>query len=353
MGAGRAGTMKAMVFHAHGGAEVLRMEDVPLPETVDDEVMVRVAATSVNHLDITVRDGSAGLKVAFPHIGGCDVAGKIVSVGPRVHSLGVGDEVVANPGLSCGVCDMCRRGMDSFCDSFSIIGEHRAGAFAEYVAVPERNLKIRPSAYPLVKAAAAPLVYLTAWHALVGRAGMRFGDNVLITGGSGGVSTAAIQIAKLFDARVVTTTRSEGKIDALRRLGADDVILTRGEGWAREYLHEQGLQGFDIALDSVGTALWKECLRSLRKGGRLVNYGRTSGGSVTADLSHLFWKQLQITGSTMGSASDFETVMNLVFNRRLDPVVDHVFSLREAGRAQEHLASASQIGKVVLVVGES
>lgn len=345
--------MKAVRFHSQGGTDVLRFEDAPVPEPGDGQVLLRVMGTSVNHLDISLRDGSAGIKVKMPHTGGCDAVGTVVYGEGKEGQFGEGDLVVVNPSLSCGQCQECKRGEASLCSSFAILGEHTDGAFAEYVVVPERNLKLVPSGFPIVKAAAAPLVYLTAWHALVKRARIRFGERVLVTGGSGGVSTAGIQIAKLFDAEVVATTRSEAKAEALRRLGADDVIVTGAGGWGRRYLEQRKMDGFDIVLDSVGAALWEDSVRSLRKGGRLVNYGRTSGGSVDAELGHLFWKQLQITGSTMGDPSDFETVMNLVFSRRLDPVVDGVFSLRDAARAQERVASASQLGKVVMLAGEA
>lgn len=328
------------------------MEDVDIPTPGHDDVLIRVNATSVNHLDITVRDGSAGVKVNLPHIGGCDAVGTVEATGAGVERIHRGQTVLINPGTGCGQCTHCRSGEEPLCERFRIIGEHIPGAYAEYVSVPARNAKTVPSGFPVVKAAAAPLVYLTAWHALVGRARIRFCDSVLVTGGSGGVSTAAIQIAKLFDARVVATTRSEQKVDALLRTGADDVIVTKGEGWAKKYLDEGRHEGFDIALDSVGSALWKDTLRSLGKGGRLVNYGRTSGGSVSADLSFIFWKQLQLIGSTMGNAAEFETVMDLVFSRRLEPVVDRVFSLRETAKAQDYIESAGQVGKVVLLVGE-
>ena len=344
--------MKAVTFRRHGPSNELSMEDVDIPKPGHDDVLIRVNATSVNHLDITVRDGSAGVKVQLPHIGGCDAVGVVEDKGAGVERIRMGQTVIVNPGTGCGQCAYCRRGEEPLCEHFRIIGEHMPGAYAEYVAVPARNVKTVPSGFPIVKAAASPLVYLTAWHALVGRARIGFGDSVLVTGGSGGVSTAAIQIAKLYDARVVATTRSEEKADALLRIGADDVIVTKGEGWAKKYLDESRHGGFDIAIDSVGSALWKDTLRSLRKGGRLVNYGRTSGGAVAADLGFIFWKQLQIIGSTMGNAAEFETVMDLVFDRRLDPVVARVFSLREAAAAQDYIESAEQVGKAVLLVGE-
>lgn len=350
--AGRELLMKAVVFNRHGDSGVMEMSEVPVPEVPDGWVLVRVNGSSINHLDFTVRSGSAGIPVHFPHIGGCDAAGTVAALGRGATGYREGEAVVVNPGIGCGNCPACRMGEDPLCEDFRILGEHMNGSFAEFVSVPARNLKRMPQGFSLVKAAASPLVYLTAWHALVGRAGIRFGERVLVTGGSGGVSTAAIQIAKLFDANVVATTRKEEKADALRRIGADDVIVTTGEGWGKNYLDRAGINGFDIVIDSVGSALWKDSIRSLSKGGRFLNYGRTSGGHVSTDLSFIFWKQLQIIGSTMGNPDEFDTVMNLIFNRRLDPVVDRVFSLREAGLAQDYVESAGQIGKVVLLVGE-
>jgi len=343
--------MKAVRFSKHGGSDVLMLEDVDEPVPAEGDAIIAVGATSVNRLDLAIRKGTAGVDVPLPHIPGCDAAGTVHALGKGESEFAEGDYVVVNPGISCGRCSACMRGRESMCDSFTILGEHIDGAYAQYVRVPVRNLKKAPSRFPLIKAAAAPLVYITAWHALVTRGRIEFGEEVLITGGSGGVSTAAIQIAKLFNCRVAATTRSPGKTETLKKVGADEVIVTEREGWGKELVRQRG-RGFDMVLDSVGSAIWRDAFRTLEKGGRYINYGRTSGGEIGTDLAYVFWKQLSILGSTMGDRSDFETVMDLVFARRLDPVVDSVFSLRQAARAHDYMENGSHVGKVVLEVGE-
>ena len=340
-----------MFFKEKGDVDKLIFGNFPRPSCSRGEVLVRVLATSVNHLDITTRDGTARVEFPLPHIPGCDAAGIVEEVGEDVSMFSRGEKVVLNPGISCGKCSMCRRGMESVCTDFTIVGEHRNGAYAEYIAVPERNLMRLPPSYPFIKAAAAPLVYLTAWHALVSRAHISFGERILVSGGSGGVSTAAIQIAKLFDAHVATTTRSEEKVQKLAQIGVDEVLISK-ENWSKDYL-AKGNDGFDLIIDSTGSSQWREHLRLLRKGGRIVNYGITSGGHVELELAHIFWKQQSIIGSTMGDYADFETVMKLVFSGKLEPVVDRVFALRDAAAAQSYVSSARQVGKVVIVNGES
>lgn len=343
--------MSAVFFSEKGGTDKLIFGRRPRPEPRHDEVLIKVMATSVNHLDITTRDGTARIEFPLPHIPGCDAVGVIRKTGGAVTGFSEGETVAVNPGISCGNCNMCLTGRESLCPSFHILGEHVDGAYAEYVCVPARNLIRVPSGYPFIKAAAAPLVYLTAWHALVSRANIGFGENVLISGGSGGVSTAAIQIAKLFDAHVAVTTRNEAKAAKLSQLGADEVILVSSD-WSKNYISERA-RGFDIILDSLGSAQWRDHLRLLNRGGRLVNYGITTGGAVDMSLAHLFWKQQSVIGSTMGDHRDFETSMRLVFSGRLEPVVDRVFSLRDASAAQEYVATGSQVGKVVIVNGET
>jgi len=344
--------MYAVCFRKHGDSSVLQPERLPLPLTRPSEVLIHVEATSVNRLDVAVRKGFAGLSLHFPHIPGSDAVGRIVDTGKDISNFSPGQRVVINPGIGCAKCNHCLSGKSSLCEHFVIIGEHIDGAYAEYLSVPEINLKAVPDGFPLVKIAAAPLVYLTAWHSLVSRAELRFGERVLVSGGSGGVSTAAIQIAKLFDAHVVATTRAKEKVNLLRRIGADEVIVTeKTDGWAKTYLGSGG-RPVDIVVDSVGSALWKDNIRLLDKGGRLVNYGRTSGGEVSMELAFLFWKQLQVIGSTMGDPDEFETVMNLIFSRKLDPVVDKVFSLRDASAAQDYVEASKHTGKIVLLGGE-
>ncbi|MCL4346964.1 MAG: zinc-binding dehydrogenase [Candidatus Thermoplasmatota archaeon] len=321
-----------------------------MPERRQGCALIRVEASSVNRLDIAVRNGIQGLSISMPHIPGADAVGTVVESSPG-SAFRDGDRVVINPGVSCGRCVSCLTGRASLCPEFRILGEHMDGTYSEFISVPEINLKAVPASYPVVKAAAAPLVYITAWHSLVSRGRLGFGERVLITGGGGGVSTAAIQIAKLFDCHVAVTTRRPEKEKRLLQAGADEVITTSAEGWSKDYMRSNG-KLFNVVLDSVGTALWKDSFRLLDRGGRFINYGRTSGGLITTDLSFIFWKQLQIIGSTMGDPSDFNTVMGLVFDRKLEPVVDSVFSLRDAARAQQHMEKGEHIGKIVLVVGE-
>ncbi len=344
--------MFALSFSRHGDSGVIESGRLPIPRAAPGEVLINVEATSVNRLDIAVRNGFPGLSLKFPHIPGSDAVGRVVHAGKEVSGFASGQRVVVNPGVGCGKCSRCLSGRSTLCDRFVIIGEHINGAYAEYVAVPAVNLMRVPDDMPIVKVAAAPLVYITAWHSLVSRAGLRFGDRVLVTGGGGGVSTAAIQIAGLFDAHIVATTRKAERADALRRIGAHEVIVTdKPEGWAKTYLSSGG-GTFDIIVDSVGSALWKDNMRLLGKGGRLVNYGRTSGGEVSMELSFVFWKQLMVIGSTMGDPEDFETVMKLMFSRKLDPVVDRVLPLRDAAAAQDYVEASKHTGKVVLVNGE-
>ncbi|MEM3851424.1 MAG: zinc-binding dehydrogenase [Methanomassiliicoccales archaeon] len=343
--------MDVVAFREKGGVDKLRMEKMPVPEPGDDEVLLNVLATSVNHLDITTRNGTARVELSLPHIPGCDAVGTIAGKGKHVVDFEIGETVVVNPGISCGRCRMCTTGRGSLCESFYILGEHVNGACAEYVTIPSRNLKRVPRGFPFIIAAAAPLVYLTAWHALVVRAGIRFGEDVFVSGASGGVSTAAIQVAKLFGGRVVGGTRSNEKVSRIMATGADEVVLTSEQDWSKSYIKEHG--GFDIVVDGTGAATWRDNLRLLRKGGRIVNYGITGGSSTTLELSHLFWKQQQIVGSTMGDVSDFETVMDLVFSGRLKPVVDRVYSLRDTPAAQDYVERAKQVGKVVIVNGET
>ncbi len=342
--------MKGMAFSKHGASDVLRMMSFGIPVPHDGEALIRVEAASVNRLDITVRNGFPGLKVEMPHIPGADAAGRVVEVSGGNGSFSEGDRIVFNPGISCGICRECISGRASLCRDYRILGEHLNGTYAQFVAVPQRNLKKVPADYPSVKAAAAPLVYLTAWHALAGRAKVRFGERLLVTGGSGGVSSAAVQIGKLFNCHVAVTTRYAAKEEALLRAGADEVIVTgEGEGWAKRHIGRGG-KLFDIVLDSVGSAVWKDSFRLLEKGGRFVNYGRTSGGQISTDLSFVFWKQLGILGSTMGDPEEFHTVMDLVFSGRLNPIVDRAFTLEEAPQAQDYMESGAHVGKIVLTV---
>ncbi len=341
--------MRAAYFEEHGGPEVMEVGELPDPSPGREEVVVRVEAVALNHLDLWVRRGLPGLDVELPHVGGSDVAGFVEAVGDEVEGWESGDRVVVNPALWCGECEWCARGEHSLCDSFLILGEHVAGGAADRVAVPARNLFPLPDEVPYEEAASVPLVFQTAWRALVGRAELRAGETVLITGASGGVSTAAIQIARLAGARVLAVTSGPKNAERVRDLGADLVIDRLEEDFSKAAWQATGRRGVDVALDSVGEAMWQGCVRALAKDGRLVTYGATTGAEGRLDIRRLFWKQVRVMGSTMASRGEFERVMGLVFDGRLQPVVDVVWPLDRVQDAHERLETGEQFGKVVLI----
>lgn len=340
--------MRAAFFREHGGPEVVEVGELPDPSPGPSEVLVDVRAVALNHLDLWVRRGLPGLEVEMPHVGGSDVAGVVVDVGREVTEWKAGDRVVVNPGLWCGACEWCARGQESMCRRYRILGEHVAGGMAERLTVRPQNLFALPEGVGFESAAAVPLVFQTAWRALIGRAGLRAGESVLVTGGSGGVSTAAIQIARLAGARVLAVTSGEDNVRRVRELGAEVVVDRLTDEFSREVWEETGRRGVDVVLDGVGEAVWEGCLRALAPGGRLVTYGATTGPSGAVDIRRMFWKQLQVMGSTMASRGEFEQVMRLVVAGRLRPVVDDVLPLDRAREAHERLEAGDVFGKLVL-----
>jgi NADPH:quinone reductase-like Zn-dependent oxidoreductase len=318
-----------------------------VPELGPEDVLVRVGAAALNHLDLWVRRGLP-VETTMPHIGGADIAGVVAALGARVTGVAAGARVVVNPTLSCGACPACQRGDEPLCDRFRIIGEHTQGGFAEYVSVPATNLLPIPDDYPIERAAAAPLAFLTAWRGLITRGRLRRGETALITGASGGVATAALQIARHAGARVIALTTAE-HAERVRALGADTVVDRAREDFGRELWLATDKRGADVVFDSVGQVLWRTCLRTLARGGRLVTYGATTGPAGETDIRLVFWKQLEIVGTTMAGRAEFETVMELVFSGRLEPVVDTVLPLERAAEAHEHLERGEHFGKVVLV----
>ena len=343
--------MKAAIFRSHGGPEVLEyVTDFGEPVLGPGDVKVRVRASALNHLDLFVRQGIPTLKLPLPHILGSDVAGEVAAVGDDVADLEAGERVAVNPSLSCGECEYCVRGDDPLCVDFKILGEHVNGGYAEYVVVPARNVARLPTDFPFETAAAAPLVYQTAWRMLVSRAQVKPGEDVLILGAGSGVSTAAIQIAKLAGCTVFTTSSSDEKLRRAKEIGADILVNYKEVPWSKAVWELTGKRGVDVVVDHVGAATFKDSIRSLRKGGRLVTPGATTGVLTELDLRYVFWRQLTIMGSTMGSQKEFEDVMKLVFMGRLRPVVDKVFPLEEARKAHEYLERGEQFGKVVIRV---
>lgn len=339
--------MKAAVFHEHGGPEVLRVEEMPTPEPGPGEVLIRVRAAAMNHLDVWVRRGLA-IEITMPHIGGADVAGTVERTGPGVTGVKPGARVVVDPSLSCGECEWCRAGEVPLCVNYKILGEHVQGGFAEFVCVPAKNLFPIPDGWSFEEAAAAPLVFLTAWRGLTTRGRLKRGETVLITGASGGVATAGIQIAKYLGARVYAVTTTEN-VERVTALGADVVYDRTTVDFAKQLSADTSQRGVDVILDSVGEATWQQNLRSLARGGRLVVYGATTGPKVQIHLASLFWKQAEILGTTMSNRSEFEEVMRLVFAGILRPVIDMVFPLEQIRAAHERLERGQQFGKIVIV----
>lgn len=341
--------MRAAFFRVHGGPDVLEIGEAPEPVAAQGTVIVGVRAVAINHLDLWVRRGIPGLDLDLPHIGGSDIAGVVEQVGPGVEGWSPGDRVAVNPGLWCGACSFCLAGEESLCRSYRIIGEHVAGGTAERARVPAVNLYRLPDSLPFEEAAAAPLVYQTAWRAVHGRARLSAGETLLVTGGSGGVSTAAIQIGRYLGARVIALTSGSGNRERCAELGADEVIDRLSSNFVSEVKEITGGAGVEVIVDSVGEALWSDCMRCLGTNGRLVTYGATTGASASLNIRHVFWKQLQVIGTTMASRSEFEHVMGLVADGTLRPVVDSVLPLEQIRKAHEALESGAVFGKLVLV----
>jgi len=340
--------MKAAIFSEFGGPEVVRLADVPTPEPGPGEVRVAVRAAAMNHLDLWVRRGIP-IETTMPHIGGTDLAGVVDAVGPGVDPALVGVRVVVDPSLDYDWYDGEPQGAAFPERPFRVIGEHTDGGFAEYAVVPAANLLEVPAHVSFEAAAAAALVFVTAWHGLLARGGLSAGERVLVVGASGGVGSAAVQVARLAGARVYAVTSGPENVERVRALGAD-VVFDRLEGdWARELWQETGKRGVHLVLDSVGEPLWERNVRSLAVQGRLVTYGATSGHASGMDLRRVFWRQLSILGSTMGTPAEFRQVMALVFEGRLRPVIHEVMPLDEARRAHEMLEAGAVFGKLVLV----
>ncbi len=342
--------MNAIVYTAHGGPEVLSYADVPQPAVGPHDVLVRVKAVALNHLDLWIRQGLPRLKVTFPHIPGADVAGVVERIGDRVTTAHVGDPVVIAPGISCGVCQFCVAGEDNSCRTYSILGEHRHGGYAEFVAVPETNILPKPSRLTFEEAAAVPLVFLTAWNMLVTNARLRSGEDVLIWGAGSGVGSAGIQIAKLFSARVIAVAGDAWKLEKARGLGADVGIDHREQNVLEEVRRLTGKRGVDVVFDHVGAATWQTSVQALARGGRLVTCGATTGAEAVTDLRYIFGRRLSVHGTWMGARRELYEVMTLVERGVLNPVVHQVFPLAEAATAQHVMERSQHFGKLVLTV---
>jgi NADPH:quinone reductase-like Zn-dependent oxidoreductase len=342
--------MKAVVFHQHGAPDVLTYTDAAEPTFRPNEVLVRVRACALNHLDLWVRRGLPGVPIPLPHIPGSDIAGEIAKAGADVTTVGAGQKVVLAPGVTCGKCAACLAGLDNRCRQFTNLGYLIDGGCAEYVRCPEVNCLPYPENLTFEEAAAVPLVFQTAWHMLVSRAELQPGEDVLILGAGSGVGSAAVQIAKFFGARVIATAGTQEKLEKARQLGADEVINHRAQKIRDEVRRLTNKRGVDVVLEHVGTETWEESLASLAASGRLVTCGATTGYDAKIDLRFLFSRQLSVLGSYMGTKSELRTVMKLIAAGRLKPVVDRVLPLSSCAEAHVYLEQGKQFGKVVLTV---
>lgn len=338
--------MKAVRIHQFGGPEVLTYEDIPDPMPRKDQVLVRVRACALNHLDVWVRKGLPGVKL--PHILGSDIAGEVVELGEYVTGFKPRQRVLLAPMNFCGHCAKCVAGVQNQCREFTVLGNGVDGGNCELIAVPAVNVIPIPDSLEFNQAASVPLVFLTAWHMLVGRAGVRPGQTVLVLGAGSGVGIAAIQIAKLFHCRVITTAGDEAKLEKARQLGADYGINHYQQKISEEVRKITGKEGVDIVIEHVGAATWEESMKSLKSGGTLVTCGATTGPNVSIDLRHLFARQLSLFGSYMGTMGELHEVLGHVFAGRLKPVVDRVFPLKDLRAAHEHLEKSAMFGKIVV-----
>lgn len=342
--------MKAVFIHEHGGPEVLQYDDLLTPEPDYGEVQIAIKAAAVNHLDIWVRKGWPGIRLDYPFVLGADGAGVVSEVGPGVRDFAVGDRIVINGTFGCGYCENCLAGRDNFCRAGTVLGESHPGVHAEVVVLPTRNVLKIPEHISFEEAAAASLVFLTAWHSLITRGRLLPGESVLVVGAGGGVNTAAIQIAKLTGATVYVIGSTDEKLEKAQALGAD-VLVNRHkeENWSKAIWQLTQRRGVDVVVDNVGQATWSSSLRALRRGGRMVVVGNTSGYDTAVDSRLIFGKHLSIIGSTMAPQADFRTAMKMVFEGKLHAVIDRAMSLSQIREAHTLLENGKTFGKIVLL----
>jgi len=343
--------MQAVQIHEHGGPEVLQVVELPDPTPGPGEVLARVLAVSVNHLDLWVRRGMPGMPLPLPMIPGCDGTGEVVEVGEGVTRFSPGDKVVLEPGYSSGNSDHDQAGNDHLSDDYQILGEHSDGLDCEFVVFPERLLTPLPVGLDPVAAAAVPLVFLTAWGMVVSRADVQAGEDVLVLGGASGVGSAAIQIAKDRGARVVATAGSDEKLELVTELGADAAIDHRDESWPKAVRAALDGGACDVVVEHVGAATWEGSMRCLARNGRLVTCGATTGPKVSLLLPHLFIKNISLLGSTMGPRSAFKPIFERVASGVFRPVLDRALPLSEVATAHQLLEDRGVNGKLVLVPG--
>ena len=340
--------MKAVIFNEHGPEDVLVFTEVPEPEIADDEVLVRVKACALNHLDLWIRGGLPGIKFPLPHILGSDISGVVERVGRVVRNTKPGDEVMLAPGLSCMHCEFCLSGHDNLCAEYNSIGYRTPGGYAEFVKVPSANVLPKPPNVSFAEAASFPLVFLTAWHMLVDRVRLSPGETLLVHAAGSGVGIAAIQIGKLLGARVFATASTNEKLEKAKALGADECINYQEQDFLDVVRKLTNKRGVDVVFEHTGEATWEKSVRSLTKGGRLVTCGATSGYQGNLDIRYLFSRQISLHGSYMGSKSELMEVAKFFTAGKLKAVVDRTFPLEGAADAHRALKSRAQFGKIVL-----
>ncbi|MBI4397909.1 MAG: zinc-binding dehydrogenase [Candidatus Omnitrophica bacterium] len=340
--------MKAVYFEQHGGTDVLKYGERPVPEISENEVMVRLKAASVNHLDIWVRQGMPAIPIALPHISGCEGSGIVESVGSSVHNVHPGDCVIVAPGIPCGRCRFCASGWDSACPEYRMVGFQADGCFAEFVKAPVTNIIPISKKFSFEEWASVPLVFLTAWHMLITRAELKPGETVLVQAAGSGIGIAAIQVARTAGARVVATAGTDEKLKKARALGAHEGINYKREDVAKRVLEITEGRGADIVFEHVGPETWESSMKSLSKLGRVVTCGATSGPKIEIDLRFLFMRQTSILGSYMGGRAELDRVLELFRLGELKPVVDKTFPLKETREAQEYMLERKNFGKIVV-----
>ena len=341
--------MKAVYFEEHGELDVIQYGDVPDPKSQAGEVVVKVRACALNFLDIWVRRGWPGLNLPMPHWCGADVAGEIAEVGSGVSGWEIGQRVVIDPGINLKGDEFTRSGEHSVSADYHVLGEHLRGGAAEYIAVPAENLGSLPDGIDYPEAAAPLLVGLTTWRMLIHRAALRAGESVLVVGAGGGVNSMAIQMAKLAGARVYTVASDAAKAEKAVSLGADEVIDRSQTDWGREIYKLTDRRGVDVVVDNVGRATLNTSMAAVRRGGRIVIVGNTSGPNAEIDIRFIFGKQISIIGSTMGNHQDFREVTGLLWAGKIKPVIDQVMPLSEGVEAYRRMEAGQQFGKIVLV----
>lgn len=345
--------MKTILFNEHGGVEKLIYTDIEEPEVSSTEVLVKVRACGINHLDIWVREGLPGITIPLPHILGCEIAGEIAGIGDAVEGLNIGQRVLVSPGINCGKCEYCLTSCDSLCHEFRIMGFQVHGGYAEYAKTPAVNIIPLTDKLSFNEWAAVPLVFLTAWNMLKTRGDLTTGETVLIHAAGSGIGSAAIQIAKLSGADVLTTVSSDAKMEKARELGADHIINYSREDFSEKVNEITGGRGVDLVFEHIGPETWEKSMLCLKRGGRIVTCGATSGPTVNFNLRFLFAKQLSVSGCYMGSRGELMKIMELIESGRLRPVVDSVFPLKDAVAAQTKMLDRKQFGKIVLVPNET